>query len=111
MRIFLVKVVNHSIEFVKMLIYCVKLDHVLYLINYGNFRVLLYIRCHSGTVAPDDEEEEDLSDIEEGDDADATSAKQLSKKQQVNRPVLLLCDYGVQACLMYNYWNMIILEM
>ena len=41
------------------------------------------IRC-PGTVVPDDEEEEDLSDMEEGDDADATSAKQLSKKQQVN---------------------------
>ena len=30
--------------------------------------------------------------MEEGDDADATSAKQLSKKQQVSRPVLLLFD-------------------
>ena len=41
-----------------------------------------------GNVAPDDDEEEDLSDMEEGDDADATSAKQLSKKQQVSQPSL-----------------------
>ena len=40
---------------------------------------------YPGTTAPDDDEEEDLSDIEEGDDADATSAKQLSKKHQVSR--------------------------
>ncbi len=45
----------------------------------------------AGTVAPDGEEEEDLSDMEEGDDADATSAKQLSKKQQVNRPCNMVC--------------------
>jgi hypothetical protein len=55
------------------------------------------MRC-PGTVAPDDEEEEDLSDMEEGDDADATSAKQLSKKQQVSRPCNM---YGVQVCLVY----------
>lgn len=43
---------------------------------------------HAGNAVPDDDEEEDLSDMEEGDDADATSAKQLSKKQQVSWSVL-----------------------
>lgn len=39
---------------------------------------------YPGNVPPDDDEEEDLSDMEEGNEADATSAKQLSKKQQVS---------------------------
>ena len=39
-RIFLVKVINRSVYRIrKMLIYCVKLDHALYLINYGNYRL------------------------------------------------------------------------
>ena len=52
--------------------------------SYKYFVAFKFTVCCPGTVAPDDEEEEDLSDMEEGDDTDATSAKQLSKKQQVN---------------------------
>ena len=52
-----------------------------------NVKILLNA-MHAGNAVPDDDEEEDLSDMEEGDDADATSAKQLSKKQQVSWSVL-----------------------
>ena len=71
-----------------------------------NFKILLNA-MHSGNAVPDDDEEEDLSDMEEGDDADATSAKQLSKKQQVSWSELpqYCVAVCVQACLSHNLWR------
>lgn len=71
-----------------------------------NFKILLNT-MHAGNAVPDDDEEEDLSDMEEGDDADATSAKQLSKKQQVSWYVLpqYCVTVCVQAYLSYNSWR------
>ena len=54
----LVKVVSRSIDkrmrFRKMLIYCVKLDHALYSINYGSYPYSLLYLCsaHTCTVEP-----------------------------------------------------------
>ena len=45
---------------------------------------MLYNNTVAGVVDEADDDDDDLSDLEGGADADATSAKQLSKKHQVS---------------------------
>ena len=62
--------------------------------------IMLCDNTVSGVVDEGDDDDDDLSDLEGGADADATSAKQLSKKHQVsNSPALCRAYlYMVHTC-------------